>query len=375
MLEAVALAEADSGHLGVAEDCVRNEAVVDVHRRVGVDEVVGHDLRFVVGDVLQLDGIRDVAQRPDPVDVRPKLAVGDDVAVVVDRHPRRGNVELVGVRDAAGGDEQRIASQLEAFALGRDDEDDLVTFLSCFVDLASEPHVVLPAVDLGEPMADRVVLVAEETIATEHEGHVRAEGAEAVAEFGGDVSTAENQQPFGRLLDPHDGVGRVVVDMEQAGDVGDEAARARGEDELVAEDDLVADLELFVTDEAGVVLEDGDVAEALAVVFAALGDGIDPAEHPIPDGRPIGAVALGVHTQLGPLPFGEFSDLGRVHEHLRGDASDVETGPSEEAALHDGDVQVVVFGPDDRVSRAGTDDDEVEGLHSGRLPVALARQG
>ncbi len=59
-------------------------------------------------------------------------------------------------------------------------------------------------------------------------------------------------------------------------------------------------------------------------------------------------------------------EVGRVDEHLRRDAADVDARAAELAVLDDGDVEVVELGSGDRVPRSGADDDEIVMTRCGR---------
>ena len=63
------LGHPDARDLRVAEHRVGDEPVIDLDRIVRVGEIVGHHPGFVVGDVLELDRVGDVAERPHPRDV------------------------------------------------------------------------------------------------------------------------------------------------------------------------------------------------------------------------------------------------------------------------------------------------------------------
>src|SRR5262249_5573826 len=102
------LGQPDGADLRAGEHRVRYEALVSADRRVGVQQVVLHDPGFEVGDVLQLPGAANVAERPDPLRAGVHRVVGDDEAEVVELHAGELDVELPAVRHSAGCDEQRI---------------------------------------------------------------------------------------------------------------------------------------------------------------------------------------------------------------------------------------------------------------------------
>ncbi len=114
-------------------------------------------------------------------------------------------------------------------------------------------------------------------------------------------------------------------------------------------------------DEARRPFDERDVRRSGGPVVATRGgDRVDPPEHTVADRCPVGAVEARRDPELvGVLRF-ECS-IGGQHEHLRRDAPPIEAGPSEHAALDDGDLPV---GEEvrDRVARSGADDDQVEVL-------------
>ena len=60
-------------------------------------------------------------------------------------------------------------------------------------------------------------------------------------------------------------------------------------------------------------------------------------------------------------------EVGGVHEHLRGDAADVEAGAAERPVLDERHVEVLEPRVEERVARAGADDDQVVVPHGQRL--------
>src|SRR5699024_4547934 len=120
--------------------------------------------------------------------------------------------------------------------------------------------------------------------------------------------------------------------------------------------------------ERGVTLEHGDVRAVLtAVVAPALGDRIDPAEHPRDDLRPADPAETGVHPELRAAP-GPDHQIGRIDEHLRRDAADVQAGAAEHALLDQRDRQPVIAFVEKGVAGSGTDHGDVEMLHRRASP-------
>ena len=154
----------------------------------------------------------------------------------------------------------------------------------------------------------------------------------------------------------------MIADLVQAGHGRQYGSGARRQHDPVGRDHLVADRQLLGGHEAPGDRVDGYVGQSFPVVTARLCDRVDPSEDAVPDGGPVGAVEAGVNAQ--PLAGGrQLGDLGRVDEHLGGNAAHVQTGPAERAVFHHGDVPIVVFGPDHRISRAGAYYQQVETAH------------
>ena len=116
-----------------------------------------------------------------------------------------------------------------------------------------------------------------------------------------------------------------------------------------------------VAHETRVALEHGDVGAfgADSIATSAVGNRIDPPEDAIPNSGPIGAVKAGGDAVAARRRDG-VCDVGRVHEHLGGDAPHVQAGAAEDAPFDDRNRPVVEFRAGDGVSRAGSDDDQVE---------------
>src|SRR5690606_14492250 len=121
------LGEADGRDLGSGEDPGGDGAVVALAQVVGVEQVVLDDARFVVGQVLELEGVGDVAERPHAGCAGALVDVGDHHAGLVDLDTAGCEVEEVGVGAPPGRDQQQVrldragvagTAQLQAYAAG-----------------------------------------------------------------------------------------------------------------------------------------------------------------------------------------------------------------------------------------------------------------
>src|SRR5581483_1926567 len=103
-------------------------------------------------------------------------------------------------------------------------------------------------------------------------------------------------------------------------------------DDRLGRDALAGDLELLVADEAGAVSVDRDVR----VVPVALLDrgrvGLDLAEDPLDDERPVNPLDPGVNAKaMGATNL--LNDVGTMDQHLRKDAAAVEASAAERPQL------------------------------------------
>ena len=130
------------------------------------------------------------------------------------------------------------------------------------------------------------------------------------------------------------------------------------------------DVQLAGTGEPGVALVERDVAAPVgAVVPPGRGDRVDPAEHAVADVGPAHLVDGRVDPQMAGPAHGA-GEVGGVHEHLGGDAADVEAGATERPVLDERHVEVLEPRVEERVARAGADDDQVVVPHGQRLDSA-----
>ena len=231
------------------------------------------------------------------------------------------------------------------------------------VDRGAEPDIESLGEGNGDRPADLVVLGAKQLWSALHDRDSRTERAEDVGELAGDEAAAEHDQVLGHRLDAHDVVARVVADLGQAGDVGDHRPRPGGDHDLTCLDAVDTggggDLHLPFTDESASSRVHGDVGALVgAVARAAFGDGVDTTEHPVADVEPPHAINMGIDAEMGGVLDG-LHDVCRVDEHLRRDATAVETGAAEHPFLHDCDLPVVRRRGNDRVATAGAKDDQV----------------
>ena len=197
---ALLLGAPDGGDLRLGEHRRRHEAVIDGLRCVGVQQVVRHDLRLVVRDVLELERRADVAERVHAVHRGALVLVDDDPAVRVGRDAPGGQVEAVAVGPPARGDEQQVTA--DDVPVGQV-EHDLGAVAADPHGLGPQVHVPAVAGQCGEPLGHRLVLAAQHRRAPPDHRHGAAERGEHVRELRGDVARAQDDQPLGQGVDAH----------------------------------------------------------------------------------------------------------------------------------------------------------------------------
>ena len=151
----------------------------------------------------------------------------------------------------------------------------------------------------------------------------------------------------------------MIARFGKTGNVGSESPRSRSQHNLVGGNNLFADLQLSGSDEMSVLLVNGHVGETLAVFLTARRNRVYAVEHAVTDGRPVGSLEARVNA-VAPAVLSQFGQLGGVDQHLGRYAANVEAGSAEQATFDDGDIPIVVFRVDNRVSRSGTDDDQIK---------------
>ena len=160
-----------------------------------------------------------------------------------------------------------------------------------------EAHVVPPLGDLGEPVRRPRGPRAAAAGRTGHDQrHLDAVRREHVGELGRDEPAADDHQPRGQLVDPHDRVARCGSRTSSSpGMDGTIGAAAGRRDELVCGDWSHRSLSSTVSSVTPVnrpvpVVHGhvGVVRVVLPVLRTTRGDRVDPAEDPVPDRRASG---------------------------------------------------------------------------------------
>ena len=192
-------------------------------------------------------------------------------------------------------------------------------------------------------------------------------------ELRGDVARTKDDHVLGERVDPHDGVGGVERDAGLRDHGWHGRAAARGHDDAVrGELDRPTgkvDHQPARTGEPRVPLVEGDVrAPGGAIVAARHRDGVDASEDAVAHVDPPHLVHRGVDAEVAGALDGA-RDIGGMHEHLRRDAADVQARATERATVDQRHVEWGEPGVEERVARAGADDDEVVVAHSSNLVI------
>ncbi len=165
-----------------------------------------------------------------------------------------------------------------------------------------------------------------------HDGDLGPQGAEEVGQLGGDVPSAQDDEPPGLPGQAEGLVRGDKGDIRKTIDVRDARPAPGGDDDAFCGDSLAAHLQDSVADKPAGVLEDAYLRVS-AVTFL---NGLSVAVHAIygpPDDRtPVHSGHLGGDAKQ-PGALDRLHDVGAVDEHLGGDAAAVQARAAEGAVL------------------------------------------
>ena len=152
-----------------------------------------------------------------------------------------------------------------------------------------------------------------------------------MSEFGGDVPAADDDHGLWQLGQPHHGVGGLEVHRVQPRQIRDHRTTAGRDHHPVGGNGVCrADVQLPRPDEARAGVEDRDIIASLPMPSTLSGHGINPVEDPIPNLEPMDALEIQIHPEPGRLHC-RGCQIGRMNEHLAGNAANVEARPAERA--------------------------------------------
>ena len=151
---------------------------------------------------------------------------------------------------------------------------------------------------------------------------------------------------LGKRIDPHDVIGRTKGHVRQTVDGRHDGTCAHGQHNPIGRNLGSVEDHRTVTREPGGMAVDGHVVQRLAVGQSGIGNGVDPAEDAIPDGRPVGLTCRGSESEVVTVAGGQ-ADVSGVDQHLGWDAAAVHAGSAEGPRFCDGHVPVVMLRTDD----------------------------
>ena len=237
------------------------------------------------------------------------------------------------------------------------------------LDARLEVDLDSPAEELSETLRYVSVLSPQQHLRAAEHGNGGSEGGEDVGKLGRDVSTADDDHRLWQLRQSHHRVGGVEVHRRQPRQIGDYRTAAGRKHQPVGGDRFRRpDVQLSRPDEARVRVENGDIVASLPVAPAVRGHGINSTEDPIPNLPPTDAAEIQINPEPGCL-HSRGSKIGRVDEHLAGNAADIEAGPTERPHFDQCHAQLVKPVVDDGVSGSGADDAEVKVPHPAIVPA------
>jgi hypothetical protein len=190
-----------------------------------------------------------------------------------------------------------------------------------------------------------------------------------VSKLGRDVPAADDDHRSGKLGQSHHRVGGVKPHSAQARQIGNHRAAAGCNHHPIGGNRLRCPyIQLPRPDEASARIENRDILASLTVAPPVSSHRINPTEDSIPDLPPPDAAEVQINPKPGRLDC-RSRKVGGVDQHLARNTANVEARPAERAHLHQCHSEVVEPIVDDRVSRSGTDDAEIEMTHPAIVPA------
>ena len=254
-----------------------------------MQQVVPHHPRLLVGDVLELVAVGDVAERPDPRGGGALVLVDDDQAGAVDLHAGAVQVETVGV--GASGRWRRAGCPRRGPRSRR----------RCAGAAGCPRRTPRPSrwwCRAGRPSARGASSVNRRETSASSARSSASERLTRVTSLPKEpkmcANSAATKPPPMIAIRPGRSSMRMIVSLVwcstvvEPGDLGDDGPAAGGEHHLVGGDRRAGPgVDRPVAGEPGVALEERDVLQTLrAVAAAGDGDRVDPAEDAVADLRP-----------------------------------------------------------------------------------------
>ena len=291
---------------------------------------MGEGAGLGVGHVLErVRGAR-VAQRPDPFGRRPAVLVDLDPPVLPQPDPGPVQVQVGGVRGAAGRHQQQLARDRRAVL---ELHLDLAAALARAGDLGRQAKVPALAGQLGEPAGDLGIEGLEQGSGLVDDADADAKGGEQMSELDRDIAAAHDDHAGRQPVKAHHRVRGVIADPGLGDGRRDHRAGPGGQHDPVGGDPgAVIDGQLVRAGEAGPAFDQRHRVRLRPVATALGGDTVGLVERPVPDGGPVHAGERGLDPEFG-CAADLIGDIGGVQEDLAGDAAAVDAGASEGAGL------------------------------------------
>src|SRR6266850_78960 len=243
---------ADTAELGIGEQTVRHEAIVN-REIFSFHEIAVNNLEIVVGNVRESGAAFAIAERPNSRDGGLEAAVYLDEAIFVRDDAGLVETELAGVWTTSSGDQEMGTSDARGACRacvgngngagftfstrGARVENELNSLgFECFLELGG---------DFG-------IFTLNNLRALMQDGDAAAEPAKHLSKFEADVTASENQEMLGNGGEPHDGFVGEIGNGFEAENHRDTRAATGVDENPFAFEGILADLELMRRNETRV---------------------------------------------------------------------------------------------------------------------------
>ena len=291
------------------------------------------------------------------------------MSVVREGHSSKLETEIVSIGLTTGRNQQQLPRHARSIV---EDYLDPARVSNDVGDRGVEMDIPAGRNDSGKALCDVLVEVCHQSRCHLHDVDLNSETGKHVRQLYGDVSPSEDDHAGRQRVESHHRVRRVerhprLRDHERNRRV----AASRNHDLFRFDAGLIVDDQLMWTGEAGTLFEHGDLR--LGPLLSLVGFGLfHPSDDSISDGRPIDA--------LKRCPQSELRRSTRLHrqvcgvdEHLRRDASPVETRPPKGTGLDERDPAPIEVIRDYDGSGTGADDCKIEVMHHESLRAEVRR--
>ncbi len=335
----------------------RGDAAIVDGRRLVAEHGVGERLPLADRDGGQLDAVGDVADGVDRLDARLVVGADHDRALGVQLDPDFGEAQAVGVGDAAGGEEDAV--DLHIVMVGHADLEAAVGLLLDPAEFGVEAEIdALGHRNLQQPVADLLVIAAQDDIRAVDQRHLAAELVEDPGEFIGDIARARDQHAPRQGVEVEHLVRGDAMFVAGAG--GDQRARADRDQDLAGGDFPAAGQRDFVrAGDGGAFVDDLDPV-AVERVGVGTVEPVDLRQDIVAQHRPV-EIAFGHVPAKAARVVQILGEMRAIDEQLLGHAAADDAGAADAIFLGNRDLRAVGGGNAGGADAAGacTDDEEV----------------